>query len=377
MHGLCERSTIEDVEAQPNGTGGYSNGDAASQLDIESLLEQALGNMQGGEAPTLAPNAPQPGKPANPALDQLAALQKDLDRVISSTSNGNGASNGKSAPMSVIPPNPPAPVMPPPPVAPPVSNLNAADIPPPPVSVMPEPPAPAVLTPPTASEDVVTQVVPPPPPVVIPAAKNPVKYDFPNKVVPQAQEIQSEENDADRFGVFAIASQASVDDLLAAEFGFDDEPVAAVEAVAAPPQQIVPPPPQMAQPVISPEPTPLVPPPPRMAPQTVPPPPRMAPQTVPPPPTFVPPQPAVAQQVPQPVAAQVTNAPKSSAPVSVEVTANQVFGADYKFIESQRMEAEAQAQVVAEQASAGAPVPEFRSQSFVIKASNKKGRAKK
>ncbi|NNN21603.1 MAG: hypothetical protein HKL80_06315 [Acidimicrobiales bacterium] len=364
MHGLCERSTIEDVEAQPNGSGGFSDGDAASQLDIESLLEQALGNMPGGAAPTPAPNAPVANRPANHALDQLAALQKDLDRVISTTSNGNGALNGKSTPMSVIPPSPPPPVMPPPPAATPAPNLTASDIPPPPVSVMPEPPAPVAPIPQVVSEEVVSQVVPPPPPVVVAAAKNQVKYDFPNKVVPQTHETQSDESDADRYGVFAIASQASVDDLLAAEFGFDDEPVAPVEAVAAPLPQIVPPPPVMAKAEIAPEPAPLVPPPPRMAPQAVPPAPPMAPQSVPPPP----------RMAPQPVAAQSS---QGNTAVSVEVTANQVFGADYKYIENQRMEAEAQAQVAAEQAPASAPVPEFRSQSFVIKASNKKGRTKK
>ena len=188
-------------------------------------------------------------------------------------------------------------------------------------------------------------------------------YDFPHKTASSVKEESSSVIELENISVEAapaisLANEDKVDDLLAAEFDFDDEPsYASVTSssseasfeVQMPPAAAIPP-----QPIA---------------------PPQAAPQVQMPPAAAIPPQPIAPLRVAPQVSANGNGQPNtvslpntgSNESISVEVSMSNTFGEDLKYMNQQHAENEK---------SKPEPEPEFRTQSFILRSDNnkKKGR---
>ncbi len=189
-------------------------------------------------------------------------------------------------------------------------------------------------------------------------------YDFPHKTASSVKEESSSVIELENISVgpaaaISLANEDKVDDLLAAEFDFDDEPsYASVTSsrseasfeVQMPPAAAIPP-----QPIA---------------------PPQAAPQVQMPPAAAIPPQPVAPLRVAPQVSANGNGQPNtvslpntgSNESISVEVSMSNTFGEDLKYMNQQHAENEK---------SKPEPEPEFRTQSFILRSDNNKKKGRK
>ncbi len=211
-------------------------------------------------------------------------------------------------------------------------------------------------------------------------------YDFPHKTASSVKEESSSVIELENISVgpaaaISLANEDKVDDLLAAEFDFDDEPsyasvtssrseasfeVQMPPAAAIPPQPIAPP---QAAPQVQMPPAAAIPPQPIAPPQA-------APQVQMPPAAAIPPQPVAPLRVAPQVSANGNGQPNtvslpntgSNESISVEVSMSNTFGEDLKYMNQQHAENEK---------SKPEPEPEFRTQSFILRSDNNKKKGRK